>query len=88
MLSPRRSPRPLITLPPSRLAARAAGLLLMPAGKARHIIRLLAPLTAEEAILEEGMAQRSLDIDVIWVNGYGFPRHLGGPMYWADQSVI
>lgn len=37
-------------------SAREAGLLLMPSGKHRHIVRLLAPLTAEEAILEEGMA--------------------------------
>lgn len=35
--------------------ARAAGLLLMPAGKARHIIRLLAPLTIEPAVLERGL---------------------------------
>jgi 4-aminobutyrate aminotransferase/(S)-3-amino-2-methylpropionate transaminase len=35
--------------------ARAAGLLLMPAGKARHIIRLLAPLTAEADVLERGL---------------------------------
>lgn len=36
-------------------AARDAGLLLMPSGKARHIIRLLAPLTIEPAVLEEGL---------------------------------
>jgi len=35
--------------------ARAAGLLLMPSGKARHIIRLLAPLTTEAQVLEEGL---------------------------------
>lgn len=35
--------------------ARAAGLLLMPSGKSRHIIRLLAPLTTEAAVLEEGL---------------------------------
>lgn len=35
--------------------ARDAGLLLMPSGKARHIIRLLAPLTIEPAVLEEGL---------------------------------
>jgi 4-aminobutyrate aminotransferase-like enzyme len=35
--------------------ARDAGLLLMPSGKARHIIRLLAPLTTEPAVLEEGL---------------------------------
>ena len=35
-------------------------------------------------ILAEGIAARSSDIDVVWVNGYGFPRHLGGPMFWSD----
>jgi 4-aminobutyrate aminotransferase-like enzyme len=35
--------------------ARDAGLLLMPSGKSRHIIRLLAPLTTESAVLEEGL---------------------------------
>lgn len=35
-------------------------------------------------LLEEGVAARSGDIDVIWIHGYGFPRHRGGPMHWAD----
>ncbi|MGB7406164.1 MAG: 3-hydroxyacyl-CoA dehydrogenase NAD-binding domain-containing protein [Pacificimonas sp.] len=35
-------------------------------------------------ILEEGMAQRASDIDVVWVYGYGWPRYRGGPMMWAD----
>ena len=35
-----------------------------------------------QAILEEGIARSSGDIDVVWVNGYGFHRDLGGPMYW------
>ena len=36
-------------------------------------------------ILEEGMAQRASDIDVVWMNGYGWPAYTGGPMFWADQ---
>lgn len=36
-------------------------------------------------ILEEGIAARPLDIDVVWIYGYGFPVYLGGPMFWADQ---
>jgi 3-hydroxyacyl-CoA dehydrogenase len=36
-------------------------------------------------ILEDGIAGRSSDIDVIWINGYGFPRHRGGPMHYADS---
>ncbi|GAA3956332.1 3-hydroxyacyl-CoA dehydrogenase NAD-binding domain-containing protein [Allohahella marinimesophila] len=36
-------------------------------------------------ILEEGIAARSLDIDVIWIYGYGFPAYRGGPMFLADE---
>ena len=36
-------------------------------------------------ILDEGIAIRGSDIDVVWVNGYGWPLYRGGPMYWADQ---
>ena len=36
-------------------------------------------------ILEEGIAIRGSDVDVVWVNGYGWPVYRGGPMYWADS---
>jgi 3-hydroxyacyl-CoA dehydrogenase len=36
-------------------------------------------------ILEEGIAQRASDIDVVWINGYGWPVYRGGPMFWADS---
>ncbi|MEC4594339.1 MULTISPECIES: 3-hydroxyacyl-CoA dehydrogenase NAD-binding domain-containing protein [Nitrospirillum] len=36
-------------------------------------------------ILEEGVAARALDVDMIWVHGYGFPAWRGGPLFWADQ---
>lgn len=36
-------------------------------------------------ILEEGIAARALDIDVVWIHGYGFPAYRGGPMFWAGQ---
>ncbi|HYW93553.1 MAG TPA: 3-hydroxyacyl-CoA dehydrogenase NAD-binding domain-containing protein [Gammaproteobacteria bacterium] len=36
-------------------------------------------------ILEEGIAARPLDIDIVWIYGYGFPVYRGGPMFWADQ---
>ena len=46
--------------------------------------RLLYPMVNEGAkILEEGMAQRASDIDVVWINGYGWPLYTGGPMFWA-----
>ena len=35
-------------------------------------------------ILEEGYALRAVDIDIIFINGYGFPAHRGGPMWYAD----
>ncbi|KRB86744.1 3-hydroxyacyl-CoA dehydrogenase [Sphingomonas sp. Root710] len=38
-------------------------------------------------ILEEGITQRASDIDVVWLNGYAWPRHTGGPMYWAEHLV-
>ncbi|MDA0784838.1 MAG: 3-hydroxyacyl-CoA dehydrogenase NAD-binding domain-containing protein [Proteobacteria bacterium] len=36
-------------------------------------------------ILEEGVAIRASDIDVVWLHGYGFPRRRGGPMFYADM---
>jgi len=35
-------------------------------------------------ILEEGYALRAVDIDIIYLNGYGFPAYRGGPMWYAD----
>lgn len=47
--------------------------------------RLLYPLINEGyKILEEGIAYRAGDIDVVWVAGYGFPDYRGGPMWMAD----
>jgi 3-hydroxyacyl-CoA dehydrogenase len=47
--------------------------------------RCLYPLINEGfRILEEGIAQRASDIDVVWCAGYGFPRYRGGPMFHAE----
>ena len=47
--------------------------------------RCLYALVNEGArILEEGFALRASDIDIIYLNGYGFPAHRGGPMWYAD----
>jgi 3-hydroxyacyl-CoA dehydrogenase len=47
--------------------------------------RLVYPMINEGAkILEEGIAQRASDIDVVWINGYGWPVYRGGPMFYAD----
>jgi 3-hydroxyacyl-CoA dehydrogenase len=55
-------------------------------GQAEMVERLLFPLLNEGArILEEGIALRASDVDLVWINGYGWPRHLGGPMFYADE---
>lgn len=57
---------------------------------AKEIIeRTLYPMINEGAkILEEGIAARASDIDVVWVNGYGFPVGKGGPMFWAGLEGL
>ncbi|HUF84652.1 MAG TPA: 3-hydroxyacyl-CoA dehydrogenase NAD-binding domain-containing protein [Acidimicrobiia bacterium] len=51
--------------------------------------RCLYPMVNEGAkILEEGIAIRASDIDVVWVNGYGWPVYRGGPMFWADTVGV
>ena len=50
--------------------------------------RCLYPIINEGAkILEEGMAQRASDIDIVWINGYGWPMYRGGPMFWAQNDA-
>lgn len=47
--------------------------------------RCIYPMINEGArILEEGKAQRASDIDIVWINGYGWPVYRGGPMFYAD----
>ena len=47
--------------------------------------RLIYPMINEGAkILEEGIAIRPSDIDIVWINGYGWPVYRGGPMFYAD----
>ena len=49
--------------------------------------RTLYPMVNEGAlILEEGKAQRASDVDVVWINGYGWPVYRGGPMFWAKTE--
>ncbi|HVA12795.1 MAG TPA: 3-hydroxyacyl-CoA dehydrogenase NAD-binding domain-containing protein [Stellaceae bacterium] len=50
------------------------------------VARVLSAMINEGArLIEEGIAARAGDIDVIWVYGYGFPTHRGGPMFHADS---
>ena len=69
------------------LRARACQLQVPPREHSEQEIieRCLYPLLNEGfRILEEGVAQRASDIDVVWTSGYGFPRYRGGPMFYAE----
>src|SRR5256885_4670015 len=66
--------------------AGEAGIQRRAISDAEILERLLYPMVNEGAkILEEKLAIRASDIDVIWVYGYGRPVYRGGPMFWADQ---
>jgi 3-hydroxyacyl-CoA dehydrogenase len=77
-------PDPLI----DQLAAEAAarrGITRRPVSNDEIIARITTALANEGArVLEEGYASRAGDIDVIYAYGFGFPRHRGGPMFYAD----
>ena len=47
---------------------------------------MITMLNASLWVLEDQVASRPSDIDVVMANGYGFPRWLGGPIYWALQQ--
>ncbi len=55
-----------------------------------EILRRLLFASVNEAckILEEGIAYRASDVDVMWLYGFGFPRYRGGLMFWADQIGV
>ena len=65
--------------------AAEAGVKQHAISKEEIVDRLLYALVNEGAhILEEGYALRAVDIDIIYLTGYGFPAHRGGPMWYAD----
>jgi 3-hydroxyacyl-CoA dehydrogenase len=67
-------------------ASSRAGLTRRQIPQEEIVERMIFPMVNEGArILEEGIATRPGDIDVIWVYGYGWPVWRGGPMYYADQ---
>ncbi len=69
--------------------SRDLGILRRPISDAEILERLLHPLVNEGArIVEEGIALRASDVDVVYVNGYGFPAWRGGPMYWGQASGL
>jgi 3-hydroxyacyl-CoA dehydrogenase len=62
-----------------------AGIPQRAAGSDEIVERTIYALVNEGArLLEEGIALRAGDIDIVYVNGYGFPAHRGGPMWYAD----
>ncbi len=68
-----------------RLEAIEMGVKQRKCGPDEIIERCIYALIVEGArILDEGLALRASDIDVVWANGYGFPRYRGGPMFYAD----
>jgi 3-hydroxyacyl-CoA dehydrogenase len=79
-----RIPDPLI----EQLAVEAAakrGIARAAVADDEIVARITTALANEGArVLEEGFALRAGDIDVIYVYGFGFPRHRGGPMFYAD----
>jgi len=66
-------------------AAREHGIERRAIGREEIVDRLILPMVNEGSrILDEGIAARSGDIDVIWHYGYAFPRWRGGPMFYAQ----
>jgi 3-hydroxyacyl-CoA dehydrogenase len=69
----------------------------MPAHAGGSISKILAPAIVERCLLAaateakrlvaEGIVSRPSDVDVVWVNGLGFPEHCGGPLFWTTQSA-
>jgi 3-hydroxyacyl-CoA dehydrogenase len=65
--------------------AAEAGIKQHTISKEEIVDRCIYALVNEGArILEEGYALRAVDIDIIYINGYGFPAYRGGPMWYAD----
>ncbi|WP_324288181.1 3-hydroxyacyl-CoA dehydrogenase NAD-binding domain-containing protein [Hoeflea algicola] len=53
------------------------------------VMRIMAAIVNEaNLILEEGIATSETAVDIVWTEGYGFPKHLGGPMFWAEETGI
>jgi 3-hydroxyacyl-CoA dehydrogenase len=84
----RATPDPVVDELIRKLVAEA-GIVQRQISAAEIIDRCLYALVNEGArILEEGYAQRASDIDIIYLNGYGFPAYRGGPMWYADTVGI
>ncbi|MCP5203511.1 MAG: enoyl-CoA hydratase/isomerase family protein [Pseudomonadales bacterium] len=79
------TPAPLVAELYTEFAARA-GIIQRDIADQEILERCLLPMINEGAkILEEGIAIRASDIDVVYVYGYGWPVYRGGPMYYANS---
>ncbi|MBL8382747.1 MAG: enoyl-CoA hydratase/isomerase family protein [Burkholderiales bacterium] len=68
---------------------KAIGVAPRQIGDEEIVERLMYALVNEGALLlEEGIALRAVDIDMIYMTGYGMPPYLGGPMFWADRKGL
>jgi 3-hydroxyacyl-CoA dehydrogenase len=68
---------------------RKKGITPRPVSSQEIVERCIYALINEGArILEDGIAQRASDIDLVYLNGYGFPAYRGGPMFFADQTGL
>jgi 3-hydroxyacyl-CoA dehydrogenase len=66
--------------------SKKLGVQRQPIAESEMLERLIYPMINEGAkILDEGIALRPGDIDVIWIYGYGWPIYRGGPMHYADS---
>ena len=80
----RRTPDPEVQAQMTELA-KNAGIEQRAIGAEEIVERTIYALVNEGArVLEEGIALRPVDIDIVFVNGYGFPAYKGGPMWYAD----
>lgn len=72
--------------------AREAGVVRRPVSREEIIARALGAIINEACLtLQDGVARRPADIDLVLVHGYGFPASKGGPLFWArgrDRSTI
>lgn len=76
-----------VTLEVIRKARESRGRVAQPMSVETIQLRAMAAIVNEAAlVLEEGVTDRPEDIDVVLVNGYGFPRWEGGPIHWARRQ--
>jgi 3-hydroxyacyl-CoA dehydrogenase len=79
------TPSPVVEKLILELAARK-GITRRAVSDAEILERCIYPMVNEGAkILEEGKAIRASDIDIVWINGYGWPAYRGGPMFYGDS---